>query len=117
MEPSFVIPTAVALNSGATADVSHLSSPADVYRASVAADLDLCVGEAALSASGSGQYSVSHPVQRGQVRDWDSMERLWLRSFYSLLRVDPQEHLVLLSEAPLASPEQREATAEIMFET
>lgn len=45
------------------------------------------------------------------------MERLWQQSLYAYLRVDPEDHMVLLSESPFSAPEHREATAEIMFET
>ena len=33
------------------------------------------------------------------------------------MRCDPEEHYVLLTEPPLNPPENREYTAEIMFET
>ncbi|KKL79000.1 hypothetical protein LCGC14_2019240, partial [marine sediment metagenome] len=49
--------------------------------------------------------------------DWPAMERLWHYTFYTDLRVDPSEHPVLLTEAPLNPRKNREKMAEIMFET
>jgi actin-related protein 3 len=36
---------------------------------------------------------------------------------FEYLRCEPEEHFVLLTEPPLNPPENREYTAEIMFET
>jgi actin-related protein 3 len=45
------------------------------------------------------------------------MERFWEQCFFKYLRCEPEEHAVLLTEPPLNAPENREFTAEIMFET
>jgi actin-related protein 3 len=45
------------------------------------------------------------------------MERMWQRCMFEYLRCEPEEHYVLLTEPPLNPPENRETTAEIMFET
>ena len=45
------------------------------------------------------------------------MERLWQRCLFQYMRCEPEEHYVLLTEPPLNPPENREYTAEIMFET
>jgi len=45
------------------------------------------------------------------------MERLWQRCLFEYLRCEPEEHFVLLTEPPMNPPENREYTAEIMFET
>ena len=45
------------------------------------------------------------------------MERIWQRCFFEYLRCDPEEHYVVLTEPPLNPPENREYSAEIMFET
>ena len=45
------------------------------------------------------------------------MERFWQQSIFKYLRVEPEEHYFLLTEPPLNPPENREETAEIMFET
>lgn len=45
------------------------------------------------------------------------MEKYLQRCIYQYLRADPEEHYFLMTEPPLNSPENREYTAEIMFET
>ena len=45
------------------------------------------------------------------------MEKFWHRSIYDHLRCEPEEHKFILTELPMNTPENREMTAEIMFET
>jgi len=45
------------------------------------------------------------------------MERLWQQCIFKYLRCEPEDHYFLLTEPPLNTPENRETTAEIMFET
>lgn len=45
------------------------------------------------------------------------MERFWENSIFKYLRCEPEDHYFLLTEPPLNPPENREMTAEIMFET
>jgi len=64
-----------------------------------------------------GVMLLQFPISHGQITDWPAMERIWHYTFYSDLRVDPSEHPVLLTEAPLNPRNNREKMAEIMFET
>uniref|UniRef100_A0A0A9DQS3 Uncharacterized protein n=1 Tax=Arundo donax TaxID=35708 RepID=A0A0A9DQS3_ARUDO len=82
------------------------------------ADLDFFIGDEALSRfRSSGLYSLKSPIHHGQVDDWDTMERFWQQSIFNYLRCNPEEHYFLLTDSPVSTPESRECTGEIMFET
>ncbi|KAG5612299.1 hypothetical protein H5410_023580 [Solanum commersonii] len=61
--------------------------------------------------------TLKHPIERGVVRNWDDMEGLWHYTFYHELRVAPEEHSILLTEAPFNPKANREKMIQVMFET
>ena len=102
-DPQFVIPTAIATKE----DLQKTKKPLE--------DLDFFIGNEALQNSKS--YSVNYPIRHGQIDNWDHMERFWEQCIFKYLRCEPEDHYFLLTEPPLNAPENREYTAEIMFES
>lgn len=132
--PSFVFPTAIATKgptggsggsgsgrpavaskptflTGGAGPSGHLSGKRGTE------DLDFFIGDEALAAAGGAGYGINYPIRHGQIDNWDLMERFWSNSIFKYLRVEPEDHHFLLTEPPLNPPENREATAEIMFES
>eukprot|EP00939_MAST-03C_sp_MAST-3C-sp1_P003567 g3567.t1 len=104
VEPQFVIPTAIA--------TQHKAGSVD---RSEMKDLDFYVGDEAVK--NKDHYSLNYPITHGLIENWSNMERLWQRCIFKYMRCDPEEHYFLLTEPPMNPPENREYTAEVMFET
>jgi len=132
--PSFVFPTAIATKSAAGgAGSSGSGRPAVANKPSYLTggagpgghlsmkrgteDLDFFIGDEALAAANGPGYGIHYPIRHGQIENWDHMERFWSNSIFKYLRVEPEDHHFLLTEPPLNPPENRENTAEIMFES
>ena len=87
-------------------------------------DLDYLVGE---NAFGHNNYIPTCPIQHGIIQDWNSMEKIFDYSLYQELRCNPEEHYFLITEPFNNTPvvvsffvnmkENREYTAEVLFET
>lgn len=105
-EPQYILPTLVATR-GLTGGQSKEADGVE--------DLDFFIGNEAMAHSSTHQ--INYPIRHGLVENWDNMERLWQRCMFKYLRCEPEEHYFLLTEPPLNTPENREYTAEIMFET
>lgn len=104
--PNFIVPSLISIAN---------EPPKGVKKDEYIFDLDFMIGaEAAEKKTG---YNVDYPIRHGIVDNWDNMERYWQRCIYEYLCCDPEEHMVMLTEPPMNTPENREYTAEIMFET
>ncbi|ORY85747.1 actin family [Protomyces lactucae-debilis] len=131
--PSFVFPTAIATRSGSGPAGSGPAKPSkpsflsggggssggNLAQKRGTEDLDFYIGEEAIAqtSSSSSAYGINYPIKHGQIENWDHMERFWQESIFKYLRVEPEDHHFLLTEPPLNPPENRENTAEIMFES
>jgi len=104
-EPDFIVPTVIA----------NVEKKAGMKNKNPAADLDFHIGEDAIA--NKRLYTVQNCLSEGIIDNWDNIEKYWQRCLFQYMRCDPQEHYMLLTEPPLNPPENREYTAEIMFET
>ncbi|EPZ31463.1 Actin-related protein 3 [Rozella allomycis CSF55] len=105
-DPQFIIPSAIAVKETATS-INRTRKGIE--------DLDFYIGDEAFA--NQKTYSLQYPVRHGQIENWDLMERYWEKCLFKYLRCEPEDHYFLLTEPPLNAPENREYTAEIMFET
>ena len=78
------------------------------------AQRDACVGDEVWNRH--GIMAESYPLQRGIVTNWEDMEKIWHHTLYNELRIQPEEHPVLLTDPPLNPKANREKMVQIMFD-
>ncbi|CAG2233247.1 ACTB_G1 [Mytilus edulis] len=64
-----------------------------------------------------GILKMTYPIEHGIITNWDDMEKLWYHTFYNELRVVPEQHPVILTEAPMNPKANREKMTEFFVES
>lgn len=64
-----------------------------------------------------GSLILRHPVEHGIVEDWDDFEKVLHHTFTNELRVNPEEHNVLITETALNPKVNREKLTQLLFDT
>jgi actin-related protein len=64
-----------------------------------------------------GVLELKYPLEHGIVTNWEDMEKVWKHTYFSELCINPADHPVLLTEAPLNPKTNRERMCQMMFDT
>lgn len=64
-----------------------------------------------------GLLKLAHPIEHGVVSNWDDMERIWHYTYTHDLKTGPEDHPLLITEAPLNPRANRDQMCQILFET
>jgi len=76
---------------------------------------DLYIGEDAQQRR--GILKLSYPIEHGVITNHDHMEKIWHHCYFNEMRVPPEEHPALLTEAPMNPKINREKMCSTFFET
>ncbi|KAI9067599.1 actin-like protein Arp4p [Trametes sanguinea] len=120
--PKAIVPTAfgfieehVSSNGDVTMGEEGAAPPEGEQPQPVKPKVKLFIGQNGPSLWRSGM-EVGNPMHDGLVQNYDSVPPLINHAFSEIMRVNPTEHPVLVTEAPWNTPANRERMAEIMFE-
>ena len=57
------------------------------------------------------------PIEFATIRDWEGAEQLWYHAYYDALKIAPEEHRVLMTEAFVTNKSSRVQNFQVLFET
>jgi len=103
--PRFTFPTVIGKVTGGM-DIENMGQSLDPGQT--------FVGDEALQKR--GLLSLSQPMHRGFVHDWEGMEKIWSHCYTSQLKLSPTESPVLTTCPPHEKKSIKEKTAQIFFE-
>ncbi|XP_072168294.1 actin-1-like [Diadema setosum] len=63
-----------------------------------------------------GILALRYPIEHGVIIHWDDMEKIWSHMYYNDLRAVPEDHPLLMTEAPLNPKANREIMLSTLFE-
>lgn len=75
---------------------------------------EVLVGDAAQR--NRGLLKLNYPIEHGVVTNWDDMERLWHHTYTHDLKAVPEQHPVLITEAPHNPRANRDKMCEVFFD-
>lgn len=64
-----------------------------------------------------GLLKLNYPLEHGVVTHWDDMERLWHYTYTKELKTAPEDHPLLITEAPMNPRANRDQMCQVLFET
>jgi actin len=103
--PRHTFPTVIGKVTGGM-DIENMGESLDLQQ--------VYVGEEALKKR--GLLSLSHPMHRGFIQDWEGMQKIWEHCYTSQLKLNPTESPVLTTCPPHEKKSIKEQTAQIFFE-
>jgi len=75
---------------------------------------DVYIGEEAQAKR--GILKLSYPIEHGIINSWEDMEKIWHHCYFNEIRVHPEDHPALLTEAPMNPKNNREKMIQVMFD-
>ena len=77
-------------------------------------DLRIYIGN--LAQENRGLLKLTYPIEHGIVNNWDDMEKLWYHTYSQDLKIQSEDHPLLITEAPLNPRSNRNKMCQILFE-
>lgn len=103
--PSVLIPTIVGTSKNQLSE-SDILNTKDIY-----------IGSDALNNDNVHNLNITYPIKDRKVTSLPDLEKIWGHIFNEKLKVKPEEHPVIITEAPLTPESTKMESMQIMFET